>query len=73
MLPQTALGGISREKFSEDHRISHGYQEQLAPTNLPDLTSLVASGRLQDVIKYYTKVMRKRVRLAKESNNSATV
>ena len=29
------------------------------PTNLPDTTSLVASGRLQNPIKYCTKVMRK--------------
>ena len=29
------------------------------PTNLPDMTSLVASGRLQNAIKYWTKVMRK--------------
>ena len=29
------------------------------PTNLPDMTSLVASGRLQNAINYCTKVMRK--------------
>ena len=29
------------------------------PTNLPDMPSLVASGRLQNVIKYSTKEVRK--------------
>ena len=34
------------------------------PIHLPDMTSLVASGRLKNAIEYCTKVVRKRVWLA---------
>ena len=50
--------------LSEDHEIlqsCHG----LSATNLPDMNSLAASGRLQNAITYCVK----RVRSAKEANN----
>ena len=49
--------------FSEDHHISHGCRglgtETTGHINLPDMTSLVASSRLQNAVKYCTKVVRK--------------
>ena len=60
MPPHTTSGRISREmSLSKDHQISRSCPGQLAPINMPDMTSLVASGRLLNTIKYCTKVMRK--------------
>ena len=60
MSPQMASGGISRERFK---RGSPNFTQKLSrttsPKNLPDTTSLVTSGRVQNPIKYCTKVMRK--------------
>ena len=57
MTPQAASGGISRERFKGGSpnltRLSGG----TGPINMPDMTSLVASGRLQNTIKYCIKVM----------------
>ena len=41
-------------------------------TNPPDMTSLAASSRLQNAVKYYTKVHKTGAQ-AKESNSSATI
>ena len=56
---QTASGGISRQRFM---RVSPNFTRLswiTGPTNLLDITSTVASGRLQNAINYWTKVMRK--------------
>ena len=59
MPPQTASCGISRERFKRESPTFTRLAGTIGPTNLPDMTSLVAPGRLQKAIKYCTKVMRK--------------
>ena len=59
MPPQTASGGISWEWFKRGSPNFTQLSRITGATNLPDMTSLVASGRLQNTIKYWTKVMRK--------------
>ena len=61
MPPQMASVGISQERFK---RGSPNFTRLLGTTgsiNLPDMTSLVASGRLQNAIKYCTKVVERPV------------
>ena len=73
MVPPVALGRISPEQFTA--RIMKFYMHLLGTvglTNLPDMTSLAVSGRLQNAIQHYTKV-RKTDPASKESNNSTTV
>ena len=50
MSPQTASGGISREKFMRGSHNCTGLSGINGPTNGPDMTSIVASGRLQNAI-----------------------
>ena len=59
MPPQTASGRISRERFKRESPNFRRLSGTNGPTNLWDMTSLVASGRLQNAIKYWTNVMRK--------------
>ena len=59
MLPQAALGGISRERFKQETPNFAQLSETTGPTNHSDMTSLVASSQLQNAIKHYTKVVRK--------------
>ena len=56
MMPPMALGGISGQRFKQGAGNFMGLLMTIAPTNLPDMTSLAVSGRLQNVIKYGTKV-----------------
>ena len=42
--------------LSEDYKILHAYWAPIVSINLPDITSLALSSRLQNSIKYYTKV-----------------
>ena len=56
----TASGGISMERFERGSRIFTGVSCTISPTNLPDMTSLGSN-------------CVKRVRPAKESNNSTIV
>ena len=69
---QTASGGMFREGFKRGSPNFTWVSGTIGPPNLPDMTSLVVSGRLQNANKYCTKVVRK-TSPAKESNNSATV
>ena len=59
MPPQTASGGISRERFKRGSPNSTWLSETTGHTNLPDMTSLVTSSRQQNAIKYCTQVMGK--------------
>ena len=59
-----ALGQISPERFKRVSRNFTPLSETVSPTNLPDMTSLTASGRLQDATNTAQKCV-KRVRLAK--------
>ena len=52
MPPQTASGGISREKFMLGSPNFTWLSGITWPTNLPDMTSLVTSSRQQNAIKY---------------------
>ena len=70
---QPASGGISRERFKRGSPIFTWLSGTTDPTNLLDMTSLIAYGRLQNAIKYCTKVVCKTGPTAKDSNNSATV
>ena len=58
MPPQPASGGISRERLTRGSPNFTRLSSITGPTNLLDMTLLVPSGRLQNVIKYWTKVMR---------------
>ena len=51
MHPQAASGGILRERFKRGSPNFTRFSRTTGPTNLPDMTSLVASGRLQNAIK----------------------
>ena len=51
MWPQTALGVFHREWF-----VRGSQSGTVGPTNLPNMTPLAASGRLQYAVKYCTKV-----------------
>ena len=42
--------------LSEDNKIIHAYRGTIGLANLWDMTSLAAFGRLQNAIKYCTKV-----------------
>ena len=68
----TALGGISRERFKRGPRNLISLSSAIGPTNLPDMTSLTDSGRLQKAIKYCTKV-RQTGAAGVEAHNSVTV
>ena len=59
MPPLTASGGISPEWFKRGSPNVKRLSGTSGPRNLPDPTSLVTSCRLQNAIKYWTKVMRK--------------
>ena len=57
---QKASGVISREQFKRGSPNFTRLSGTTCPRNLQDImTSLIASGRLQNAIKYCTKVMRK--------------
>ena len=56
---QAASGGISRVWFKQGSPIFTWLSGTTGPRNLPDMTSLVTSGRLRNAIKYCTKVIRK--------------
>ena len=56
MLPPTALGRISREQFKRALRNFKDSSETISLTNAPDTTSPAASIRLQNALKYCTKV-----------------
>ena len=73
MPPQTASGGISPEWFKRGSPNFEQLSETTGPTNRSDMTSLVASSRLRNAIIYCNKVMLKRLRVDKESTNSAFV
>ena len=51
MPPPTALGRISPERFSEDHKIVH-ISAAVSLIYLQDMTWLAASGWLQSAIEY---------------------
>ena len=53
-----------QNSLKDDQEMLHAFRGQSAPQSLPDMTSLAASGRLQNAIKYCTKV-RKCVQPAK--------
>ena len=57
MPPQTASGGISREKFKRGSPNCTRLSRTSGLINLPEMTSLVASDRLQNAIKLFTKVV----------------
>ena len=59
MPPYTASGVISREKFMRGSPNFTRLSGTNVHKNLPDMTSLISSGRLQNAIEYWTKVMRK--------------
>ena len=59
MPPQTASDGISRERFKGGSLNFTRLSLTTSPTKLPDMASLVASGLLQNAIKYCTKVVHK--------------
>ena len=54
----TKWGGsrISRKRFVRRSPYFTRLSGKICPTNLPDMTSLAASGRLQNAIKYCAKV-----------------
>ena len=56
MPPPTASGGISQERFRRGSRTFAGLSGTIGSQNLPNMTSLAASGRLQNAVKYCTKV-----------------
>ena len=56
---QTSSGGISREWFRRGSPNFARLSGTAGPRNLPDMTSLLPSRRLQNAIKYCPKVMRK--------------
>ena len=56
MPPRTASGGISRERFKRGSPNFTRLSGTTVPTNQPDMTPLITSGRLQNSIKYCTKV-----------------
>ena len=65
-----ALAGMSPEQIKREVLQTH--RGQSAPPNQPDMASLVASGQLQNAIKFYTKV-HKTGAAGRKSNNYATV
>ena len=70
--PLMALGGISWERFKRGSPNFTHLSRTISLTKLLDTISLAASGRLQNAIKYCTKVC-KIGAAGNESNNSATV
>ena len=50
--PLAASGGISREQFEQGSRHFTHLLRTIDLTNLPDMTSLASSGRLQNAIKF---------------------
>ena len=73
MHPQTASGGISRKRCNRGSPNFTWLSGTTGATNLPDLASLGASGRLNLQLNTAQKWCIKWVRPAKESNNSAIV
>ena len=67
-----ALGGIFRERFKQESRNCTRLLGTISLTNLPYMTSLAASSRLQNAIVYCTKVL-KTIAAGNDSNNLATV
>ena len=61
-LRRTASAGISRERFKRGSPNFTLLSGTTGPRHRPDLTSPLTSGRLQNSIKYCTKVMRQRGR-----------
>ena len=76
MLPPTAWGRISPERFKRRSRNFTPLSETIGLTNLPDMTSLEAtyltSGKLHNAIKYCTNV-RKTGAVGIEAHNSVPV
>ena len=56
ILPPTASGGICRERFKQGSLNFINLSRTICLINLPDKTSPAASSRLQNAIKYCTKV-----------------
>ena len=56
MPPLTPFGGIFQEWFKQGSRNFTHMLWTIGPTNMPHMTSLALSGRLQNAIKYRTKV-----------------
>ena len=56
MPPATAAGRISGARFKRGSRNLILLSRTVSPTNAQDMTSITASGQLQNVIKYRTKV-----------------
>ena len=56
MSPPKALGRISPEWSEQESRNITHLPWTISLTNLPDMTSIAASGRLQNAVKYCTKV-----------------
>ena len=52
----TISGGIGRQQFKPGSRNFTHLSGAIGHTEVPDITSLVASGRLQNAIKYCTQV-----------------
>ena len=52
----TALGAMSRERFKQELLNFTHLSRTVCLTYMPDITSLTASGRLQNAIKYCLKV-----------------
>ena len=50
---------VSRERFKQRSPNLECLSGTTGPINLPDMTLLPPSGRLQNAIKYYTKVRKK--------------
>ena len=57
MLPKMASGIISPKRLSKRSQNFKRLSGTTGPTNLPDMASLVTSGRPQNAIKYGTNVM----------------
>ena len=56
IVENTACGGLSRERFKGGSRNFTHLSRTIGLTNLLDTTSLAASSRLQNAMKYCTKV-----------------
>ena len=55
-----ASGRISGERFNREQQNFTYLSGTIGPTNLPYMTSLAAYGRLQNAVKYCTKVCKTR-------------
>ena len=58
MPPQTASGGISRERFKLGSSNFAHLLRTRGPTKVPERASTAPSGRLHNAIKYYSEMVR---------------